>query len=106
MRASFAASIRFIPFGATTSLPSIVNLTVFSGMSVLLRSVTVLARLLKLAAVLGDEGFHRPGGGFPERTDCFAVDVVGNVPQQVHVLGAAVAVFDAMEHLFHPQRAF
>src|ERR1017187_5724503 len=107
MWASFAASIRFIPFGATTSLPSMVSLTVMmSGMSVLLRSVAVLARLLEFAAVLGYKGFHRPSGSFAERTDRFAVDVVRNIPQQVHILGAAVAVFDAMEHFLHPQRAF
>src|ERR1700683_3976502 len=106
MPASFAASIKFIPFGAAISLPSMVSLSRFSGMSVLLRSVAARARLLKLAAVFGDEGFHGPGGGFTERADRFAVDVVGHVPEQIHVLGAAMAVLDAVEHLLHPQCAF
>src|ERR1039457_178598 len=106
MPASFAASIRFVPFGAATSLPSIVSLIALSGMLMLLRSVAVLACLLKLAAVFRDEGFCGPRGGFAERADRFAVDVVGDVPQQIHVFGATVAVFDAVEHFLHPQRCF
>ena len=67
------------PFrGRRPLLPSIVNLITLSGMLMLLRSVAVLARLLKLAAVFRDEGFHGPRGGFAERADRLAVDVVGN----------------------------
>src|SRR5580658_361925 len=102
MPASFAASIRFIPFGAAISLPSIVSLNRFSGMSVLLRSIAAFAGLLKFGAVFRDEGFHGPGGGLAERADRFPVDVVGDVPEQIHVFGAAVAVFDAVEHFLHP----
>src|ERR1051325_5329676 len=102
MPASFAASIRFVPFGAATSLPSMVRLTVFSAMSVLLRSVAVLACLFKFTAVLGDEGFHAPGGGVAERADRLAVNVVGDVPKQIHVFGPAVPMLDPMQHLLHP----
>src|SRR5882724_6550116 len=64
------------------------------------------ARGFKFATIFRNEGFYRPGGGFAERANCFAVDVVGDVPQQIHVFGTTMALLDAMEHLLHPQRAF
>src|SRR5436190_19395889 len=96
MPTSFAASMRFIPFGAATSLPSIVNLTV---------SAILVAGLFKFAAVIFQERFDRPRGGFAEGADRFAVDVVGDLEQQINILGSAVAGFDAVEHFLHPERA-
>src|ERR1035441_3460519 len=74
-------------------------------------STTMVASILitcgfEFAAVLCDEGFHRPCGGFAKRANCFTVDVIGDVPQQIHVFGTTVALLDAVEHLLHPQRAF
>src|SRR6266481_1959906 len=97
MPAIFAASMRFIPFGAPTSLPSIVSLTV---------SAILVAGLFKFAAVILQERLDRPRGGFAERADRLAVDVVGDLEQQIDVLRSAVACLDTMEHFLHPKRAF
>src|SRR5208282_3411393 len=67
---------------------------------------SVLARLLKLAAILRDEGLHGPRRCFTEGANCLAVDVIGDVPQQIDILRPAMTVFDAVEHFLHPQRAF
>src|ERR1043166_577267 len=95
MPALFAASIKFVPRGASTTLLSIMSLTV---------SAMFLASLLKLTAVLRHECFDWPRGGFTERANRFAVDVVGHVPEQVHIFRAPVTGVHAMEHLLHPER--
>src|ERR1039458_5521320 len=64
------------------------------------------ARGFELTAVFCDERLHGPRGGFAERANRLAVDVVGNIPEQIHVFGTTMALPDAVEHLFHPQRAF
>src|SRR5258706_5232041 len=97
MPPSFAASIRFIPFGAATSLPSIVNLTV---------SAILVAGLFKFAAIIFQERLDRPRGGFAEGADRFAVDVVGDLKQKINVLRTPMTFFDAVEHFLHPKRAF
>ena len=69
-------------------------------------SIFLGASLFKFAAILGDEGFHGPCGGFAERTNGFAVDVVGDFKKQINIFRTAMTVLDAMEHFLHPQRAF
>src|SRR2546425_12428670 len=62
--------------------------------------------LLELAAVLGDEGARRHGGGVGEGADSGAQHVARDAQQEVDVARRGPALLEADEDAVEPPRAF
>src|SRR5512135_852054 len=61
--------------------------------------------VLELAAKMFEKALHRHRRGVAQRADGMAADVSGHAVEQVHVLGTALPVLDAMDHPVHPASA-
>src|SRR5262245_18238746 len=61
----------------------------------------------ELVLELADEALHRPGAGFAEGADGAAArNIIRDLDQVIRILGAALAVGEAMERFAHPERTF
>src|SRR5687768_6400965 len=100
-----AASMTVLPSGTSMPRPSISSSI---AMSDVMRHETalVLDVVLELRAEMLDERAHRHRGGVAERTDRAALDVVGDVVQEVEILALALAVLDTVDHAVEPAGAF
>src|SRR5690242_366164 len=98
MPSLFAASITVLPCGTCTARPSTSMFSIFVSDIRGDETLLVLDVVLELAAEMLDEALHGQRRGIAERADRAALDVVGNVGQQIEILGPAVAVLDAVHH--------
>src|SRR5690242_9264782 len=90
------AGAEFAPWGGPAALTSDIR-----------RHDALLVRdmVLELGAEVRDEALHRQRGRVAECADRASLDVVRDVRQHVEVLGATVAVLDAIDHPPHPAGA-
>src|SRR5437879_4742493 len=108
---SFAASITSMPFGASTSRPSIVSFTVSEGGAVTESPLIERAALfgdvaLVFVVVLLDRGDDGAGGEVAEGAQHLAADLARERQQQVEVARDAAASLDPRQHFEQPGRAF
>src|SRR5438105_6803926 len=109
---SFAASITSMPFGASTSRPSIVSFTVSEGADAVTNSPLVERAALfgdvplVFVVVLLDRGDNGAGGEVAEGAQHLAADLAGERQQQVEVARHAAASLDPRQHFEQPGRAF
>jgi hypothetical protein len=61
---------------------------------------------LKLPAEMPDGTGNRPGRRISERTNGIPFNILRNPNQEVYVTHPALAVFQAVQHFFHPSCAF
>jgi len=62
--------------------------------------------VLNLRPERPDQSLHGPGRGIAERTNCVALNLVGEFLQHVDLREVSVAQLHALEHVNHPACAF
>src|SRR3990167_3946185 len=111
----WAASITVLPSATSVFLPSISisSISLRHLEEAAARALHVLGHqafpvpdvVLELRAEVLDEALHRHGGRIAEGADGAAHDVVGDAVEQVEVLGAPLAVLDAVHDAVEPAGA-
>src|ERR1700721_1912369 len=92
-----------VPFGTSTSCPSMVSLAM-----VLLRRLARRDRAifgdaaLHPRAEMADEALHRPDRAIGQRTDRVAFDLGGHFLQQIKILDRRITLDHALHHAPHP----
>src|ERR1700721_4425576 len=96
-----------VPFGTSTSCPSMVSLAM-----VLLRRLARRDRAifgdaaLHLRAEMADEALHRPHRAIGQRADRVAFDLGGHFLEQVEFFDRRIALAPALHHSPHPAEPF
>src|SRR4029079_15598844 len=106
MPSLFAAFMTVLPCGTCTARPSTSMFKSFASDIRWDDALLVRDVMLELAAEMLDEALDRQCGRVSERADRPALDVVRDLRQQIEILGAALAVLDAVHHAPQPPGAF
>src|SRR3972149_11207411 len=105
MPAWLVASMMVLPSATSSFLPSI-SISSINSDVVRNHALLVIDVMPELVAKMLDKALHWQRRGIPQRADGAALDVVGDMVQQVEVFGAAFAVLDAVDHAIHPAGTF